>query len=100
VAVTLLRARAGLVLHGTTWVSSEEMVECGVDELSRVRYEERYQERGRNTAELFRETTVDSWRPLFELLDPNQSVKMNEYHRNFIAVSKAIYTICEDHIFV
>ena len=99
-AVTLLKARAGLVLHGTTWISSQEMVDCGVDELSRVRYEERREGRGRHPEERFKETTEASWHPLFELLDPNRSTQMRGYHRNFIAVSKAIYAICGDHVFV
>ena len=95
-AVTLLKARAGLVLHGTTWVSSQEMVDCGVDELSRVRYENR----GQHPNERFQEITEASWHPLFELLDPNRTTQTYGYHRNLIAVSKAIYAICEDHIFV
>ena len=39
VVVTLLKARAGVVLYGTAWISSQEMVGCGVDQLSRVRSE-------------------------------------------------------------
>ena len=95
-AVTLLKARAGLVLHGTTWLSSQEMVDCGVDELSRVRYDGR----GNHPNEQFQETTEATWSPLFELLDPNRSTRTFGYHRNLIAVSKAIYAICEDHVFV
>jgi hypothetical protein len=99
-AVTLLKARAGLVLHGTTWISSQEMVDCGVDELSRVRYSEQYAERGRHPIEKFQETSEATWHPLFELLNPHRSIRMYGYHRNFIAVSKAIHTICGDYDFV
>jgi hypothetical protein len=100
-AKTLIRARTGLILHGTTWLSTEEMVTCEVDLLSR----EKFDERSFAQFHEFKVMNTTGWNELFEMLDPHAyeddtSKSLRGLHKVIIAVTQAVHSICGDRTYV